>query len=365
MVSKKQDILDKLSQLEGRYQELERLLALPSMISDKSQYQQYAKELSSLSDSVRAYREFKRVSKEIEDLQKILNEKGEKEFLELVEKELSDLKAKRANIEVELERLLSSEDSEIDKDIIMEIRAGTGGSEASLFAFDLNRMYTKYATNKGWQVELLSSHPTELGGFKEIIFSVKGKGAYKRLGLESGVHRVQRVPTTESSGRIHTSTATVAVLVEPKDVELKLDPKDLKIDVFRSSGPGGQSVNTADSAVRITYLPTGMVVTCQDERSQLKNKQKALRVLRARLLDIKYREETARVSRLRKAQIGTAERSEKIRTYNFPDRRVTDHRIGKTIHRLDYILEGDMDELIDALISGLFKDESEDTTKRL
>jgi peptide chain release factor 1 len=220
-------------------------------------------------------------------------------------------------------------------------------------------MYTKYAANKSWQIEPLSIHPTELGGFKEVVFSVKGEGAFKRLKFESGVHRVQRIPATESSGRIHTSTATVVILVEPKDVELQLDPKDLKIDVFRSSGPGGQSVNTADSAIRITHLPTGVVVTCQDERSQLKNKQKALRVLRARLLDIKQQDETNKVSKLRKAQIGGAERSEKIRTYNFPDRRVTDHRIGKTIHRLDYILEGDIDELIDALISELPKGESE------
>jgi peptide chain release factor 1 len=270
--------------------------------------------------------------------------------LELVKKELQVLKEKKADLEQQLKQILEGEDKDIGRDVILEIRQGTGGMEAGLFAANLYRMYTQYAANKGWGVENMSASPTELGGFKEIIFSVKGKDAYKRLKFESGVHRVQRVPATEAQGRIHTSTATVAVLVEPQEVDLAIEPKDLRIDTYRSSGPGGQHMQKTDSAVRITHLPTQTVVACQDERSQLKNKTKAIRILRARLLDMRQQEESKKISRERKSQIGSGDRSEKIRTYNFPDRRVTDHRINFTSHRLEAIVDGDLDEISDALI---------------
>jgi len=343
-------MFEELEKLEQRYNELERLLAEPKVASGQSHYSNLAKELSQLSGKVTLFRELKKVVKEIEDLEGVLKEAYEKEFLELARKELDNLKKRKVELGERLKNATSEAEADLDKDIIVEIRAGTGGQEASIFAADLYRMYTKYAARKGWPTEIISSHATELGGYKEIIFGVKGKDAYKMLKFESGVHRVQRVPETEASGRIHTSTATVAVLVEPEEVDLVIDPKDIKIDVFRSSGPGGQSVNTADSAVRITYLPTGMIVTCQDERSQLKNKNKALRVLRARLLKQKIQEEFKRVSQERKSQIGSGDRSEKIRTYNFPDRRVTDHRIGITIHRLEGVLEGDLDEIVESLL---------------
>ncbi|MDD5595045.1 MAG: peptide chain release factor 1, partial [Candidatus Omnitrophica bacterium] len=271
-------------------------------------------------------------------------------FLELASKELEELRIKKAELEEKLKRLLAGEDKDLGKDIIVEIRQGTGGDEAGLFAADLYRMYNKYAATKGWQVELMSASENESGGFKDVSFSVKGKDAFKRLKFESGVHRVQRVPVTEAQGRIHTSTATVAVFVEPEEVDLTIDAKDLRIDTYRSSGPGGQHMQKTDSAVRITHIPTGTVVACQDERSQVKNKTKAMRILRARILDMMQQEEMKKVSRERKAQIGTGDRSEKIRTYNFPDRRVTDHRINFTSHRLEAILEGQLDELSEALI---------------
>ena len=343
-------MLEQLQKIEARYQELENLLVSPEVISDKEQYNKYVKELSGLKDSVLLFRQHKRVSKEIEDLENVLKEKHDKEFLELAKKELQDLEYKKNDLEQRLKDILSGEDKDLSKDIIVEIRHGTGGMEAGLFAADLYRMYTKYVIRKGWSLELMSSHPTGLGGFKEIVFSVKGKGAYKRLQFESGVHRVQRVPTTEAQGRIHTSTATVAVLIEPEDMDLVIEPKDLRIDTYRSSGPGGQHMQKTDSAVRITHLPTGIVVTCQDERSQLKNKTKAMRILGARLLDMRQQEELKRISQARKSQIGSGDRSEKIRTYNFPDRRVTDHRINLTLHRLEAMLEGDLDEMSDALI---------------
>jgi len=280
----------------------------------------------------------------------VLQEKHDREFIELAKKELRDLEAKRTNLEEKLKEVLAGEDEDLGRDIIVEIRQGTGGDEAGLFAADLYRMYTLYAAHKGWSVEPLSANPTEVGGFKEIIFSVKGKEAYKRLKFESGVHRVQRVPVTEAQGRIHTSTATVVVLVEPQEVDLVIEPKDLRIDTYRSSGPGGQHMQKTDSAVRITHTPTGAVVACQDERSQLKNKNKAMRILRAKLLDMKQAEEVKKISQARKSQIGSGDRSEKIRTYNFPDRRVTDHRINFTSHQLEAILEGAMDELSDTLI---------------
>ena len=339
-----------LENIEKRYEDLENLLARPEVVSDQSQYAKFAKELSGLANKVSLYRELKKVSKEIKDLELVLKQGEEREFLELARKELDNLNKRKVDLETQLESILSGDDGGLDKDIIVEIRAGTGGQEASIFAADLYRMYTKYAARKGWSTELISSHATELGGFKEVVFGVKGKEAYRMLKFESGVHRVQRVPETEASGRIHTSTATVVILVEPEEVELVIDPKDIKIDVYRSSGPGGQSVNTTDSAVRITHLTTGMIVSCQDERSQLKNRNKAMRVLRARLLEQKIQEEFKKVSRERKSQIGSGDRSEKIRTYNFPDRRITDHRIGLTVHRLEDVLEGNLDEITQTLL---------------
>ncbi|MEW5758539.1 MAG: peptide chain release factor 1 [Candidatus Omnitrophota bacterium] len=345
--------------LEKRFNELEELLSDPVTLSDKVKYQNLAKEHSVLSAILKKYHQFNRIDSEIISLEKTLKEKHDVDFLALAEEELTSLVNKKNELLNELEIYLYGSNDDLDKDVIIEIRAGTGGNEASLFAADLYRMYTKYAALHNWKVEIMSSHPTELGGFKEIIFSISGHDAFRRLKFESGVHRVQRVPATEASGRIHTSTVTVAVLVEPKEIDFEINPKDLKIDVFRSSGPGGQGVNTTDSAVRITYLPIGMVVTCQDERSQLKNKAKAMRVLRAKLLDAKQSEETRKISEARKSQIGTGERSEKIRTYNFPDRRVTDHRIGLTIYQLDKVMEGEIDEFVD----GLLKNELEEIKK--
>jgi len=343
-------MVEQLEKIQKRYEELEHLLASYETVSDKEQYNKYAKELSDLKDTVSFFREYKRINREIKELESALGEKHDHEFLALVRSELEDLRHKKLDLEQKLKDVLKGEDETAGKDVIVEIRQGTGGMEAGLFAADLYRMYTKYAARKGLAVEPMAAHPTELGGFKEIVFSVKGKDAYKRLRFESGVHRVQRVPTTEAQGRIHTSTATVAVLIEPEEVDLAIDPKDLRIDTYRSSGPGGQHMQKTDSAVRITHLPTGTVVTCQDERSQLKNKNKAMRILRAKILDMRQQEESRKISEARKSQIGSGDRSEKIRTYNFPDRRVTDHRINLTLHQLEAILEGDLDELSDALI---------------
>jgi peptide chain release factor 1 len=342
--------LNELEEIEKRYVELEKLLVLPEVISDKNQYNQYAKEISRISDVVHLYRKFKHYKAEIAKLEQTLKEKHDQEFLLLVENEIKDLREKSRGCLAKINQKVKQESEEEDKDVILEIRAGTGGQEASLFASDLYRMYTKYAQKRGWVTEMLASHPTELGGFKEVIFSIRGKEAFGRLKWESGVHRVQRVPATETQGRIHTSTATVAVLVEPESAELQINPGDLRIDVFRSSGHGGQSVNTTDSAVRVTHLPTGLVVTCQDERSQLKNKNKALRVLRARLMERIRQQEAKKISEDRKLQVGTGERSEKIRTYNFPDHRVTDHRINLTLYKLESVMEGNLDDISEQLI---------------
>ena len=339
----------KLEKIEKRFRELEHFLADARMMADKVQYQKLAKELSDITPLIHLLHEHQKIASQTNELKKLLKEKHDKEFEELAKLEIQELEKKEKNLETKLGDLLNASKSEQGKDIIIEIRAGTGGAEASLFAGDLFRMYTKYAAQKGWKAEVMSNHPSEAGGFKEVILSIGGKEASRRLMWESGVHRVQRVPTPEASGRIHTSAATVAVLFEPEEVELTIDPKDLRIDVYRSSGPGGQSVNTTDSAIRITHLPTGTVVTCQDERSQLKNKMKAMRVLRARILDKMRQEATDKTSQERRTQIGTGDRSEKIRTYNFPDRRVTDHRIGFTSHQLAKIMDGDLDELTDAL----------------
>lgn len=344
-------MLDRLAKIEKRYEELESLLARQEIINDRSLYNKYAKELADLKEKVDLFREYKKVEKELEELAGLLKQGHDSDFLELARKELEDLKAKKSALEEALKNSLCPQDKDLNRDVIVEIRQGTGGDEAGLFAADLYRMYLQYAQQKGWEVEVLSSSPSELGGFKEIIFAVKGKDAYKRLRFESGVHRVQRVPVTEAQGRIHTSTATVAVLLEPQEVDLVIEPKDLRIDTYRSSGPGGQHMQKTDSAVRITHIPTGIVVSCQDERSQIKNKSKAMRILRAKLLDLKEEQERRKITQERRLQIGSGERSEKIRTYNFPDRRITDHRIGFTTHRLEEVLDGDLDELSDALLS--------------
>lgn len=339
-----------LEKLENRYRELEQLLGSNEVVSDKEKYSKYAKELSDITAPVQLFRRYRDILKQREDLKAILKEKHDNDFLELAEAETLELENKKAELEQKLKEALFVEDKDAGADVIVEIRQGTGGDEASLFAADLYRMYSQYAASKGWNIEPMSASMKELGGIKEIIFSVKGRDAYRRLKFESGVHRVQRVPETEAQGRIHTSTATVAVLVEPKQVDLIIEPKDLKIDTYRSSGPGGQHMQKTDSAVRITHLPSGIAVACQDERSQLKNKTKALRILGARILAIKREEEIKKISQDRRSQIGSGDRSEKIRTYNFPDRRVTDHRINLTLHKLEAILDGDLDELSDGLI---------------
>lgn len=341
---------EQLEKLEKRYGELEVLLSSPDVLADQSLCNRYAKELSDLKDAVSLFREKKKVVSEIDGLMHLLQEKHEPGLVELAKNELADLRSRLVGIEQKIKDELTVEDKDAKKDIIVEIRQGTGGLEAALFAADLYRMYTKYAAQKGWTIEAMSSHPTEVGGFKEIVFSVKGKGAYPRLKFESGVHRVQRVPATEAQGRIHTSTATVAVLIEAEEVDIVIEQKDLKIDTYRSSGAGGQCVQKTESAIRITHMPSGLVVTCQDERSQVKNKAKAMRILRTRLLDLKKQEEIKKMTQERRSQMGSGDRSEKIRTYNFPDRRVTDHRINFTLHRLEAILEGDLDELFDALL---------------
>ncbi|UCB57196.1 MAG: peptide chain release factor 1 [Candidatus Omnitrophota bacterium] len=347
-------MFERLQEIEKRYNQLQELLARPETLQDKKLYPRYARELAGLSLTVDRYKQYKVLLKEIENIETMLANKehhGEKEFLKLAKEELDQLNEKKKDLELQLEEMLLEEEDSIHKNIILEIRAGTGGEEAALFCADLYRMYTKYAAKCGWKMELLSSRPTAIGGVKEVIFSLQGEGVFKKLKYESGVHRVQRVPQTETSGRIHTSAVSVAVLPEPQEVELKLDPKDIKIDVYRSTGPGGQGVNTTDSAVRITHFPTGIVVSCQDERSQMKNKAKAMRVLRARLLNKMQTDQKKEISQARKSQVGTGDRSEKIRTYNFPDSRVTDHRIGFTLHKLELVLEGNLEEIVQALIS--------------
>jgi len=344
-------MFSQLEKLEKRYIEIEQLLGSQDAFTDMAQYGKLVKELSDLKGVVVLFREYKKVAKETEDLEtELSSETQDEEFLELIRKELRELVSKKAGLEEKLKKSLSGEDKDLGRDVIVEIRQGTGGLEAGLFAGELYRMYTQYAANKGWKTELMSSNESELGGLKEVIFSVKGKDAYKRLKFESGVHRVQRVPSTESQGRVHTSTATVVILVEPKEVDFVIEAKDLRIDTYRASGPGGQHMQKCDSAVRITHIPTNTVVACQDERSQLKNKNKAMRILRARIMDARQLEESKKISQERKSQIGSGDRSEKIRTYNFSDRRVTDHRINLSLYRLGQILDGELDELSDALI---------------
>ncbi len=352
-------MLEKLEKSQERYGELENLLADPKIISDQTQYQKLAKEFSGLSGIVNMYHKFQNVNKQIEDLNAVLVDENDQEFKELAQTELIELQQKSEELKSSLYDLVNPKKEEKNRDLIFEIRAGTGGEEASLFAADLYRMYSKYADQKGWKVDQISAHDSETGGFKEVIFSISGDGAEKHLKFESGAHRVQRVPSTEASGRIHTSAATVAVLFEAEEVDIEVDPADVKVDVFRSSGPGGQSVNTTDSAIRLTHMPTGIVVICQDERSQLKNKYKAMRVLRARLLDQRERESIEKASKDRKLKVGSGDRSEKIRTYNFPDRRITDHRIGFTTYKLPAVLDGDLDEIAEALIRAELEESEE------
>ena len=341
---------ERLELLKQRFEEINGRLADPEVIGDTRAYRELVRERSSMEDAVTAYDGYLALNRQLAEAREMLGEESDPEMAELVEAEIADLESALEEKRDELRLLLLPRDEMADRDVIVEIRAGTGGNEAAIFAGDLFRMYARYAENMKWKVEPLSKSPSDMGGFKEVIFSVRGKEVWPRMKFESGVHRVQRVPVTESGGRIHTSTATVAILPEAQDVEVTVDPNDLKVDVFRSTGPGGQSVNTTDSAVRITHKPTGMVVSCQDEKSQLQNKEKALRILKARLLEAVRRERQEEEARRRRSQVGTGERSEKIRTYNFSQGRVTDHRIGLTLHKLQAVLEGDLEDLADALL---------------
>ncbi len=343
--------LEKLKGIEERYVELEEQLADPQVYSDYERYKKLAKEKADIEPIVEKFRELQKVLDGIKEAKEIVESDADEELVELAKEELKELEKQQEELERELKILLLPKDPNDEKNIFLEIRAAAGGEEAALFAADLFRMYSRYAERKGWKVQMLDANVTGRGGFKEVVALIEGKGAYSRLKYESGVHRVQRIPETESGGRIHTSTATVAVLPEVEEAEVEIKPEDLRIDVFRASGAGGQHVNVTDSAVRITHLPTGIVVQCQDERSQHKNKEKALRILRAKLKEMMERQRQEEISEQRRQQVGTGERSEKIRTYNFPQNRVTDHRIGLTLYRLEDILDGDLDEIIDALVA--------------
>jgi peptide chain release factor 1 len=340
---------ERIDQILSKFDELTEQLGDEAILSDPKRFQAVAKERADLEKAVLVAKQLGDVYRTLEQDREVIEANDDPEIVELARSELEELESKRERLEADLKLLLVPHDPSDHKNTIIEIRAGTGGEEANLFAADLMRMYTRYAENKGWKIEILSSNPTGIGGLKEVIFMVHGEDAYGTLKYERGVHRVQRVPATESSGRLHTSAVSVAVLPEAEDVDVEINPKELRIDVFRSSGPGGQSVNTTDSAVRITHLPTGLVVSCQDEKSQHKNKDKALKVLRARLLEKAQRKQEAKLSEERKSQIGSGDRSAKIRTYNFPQQRVTDHRIGLTLHRLTEVLDGDLDKVISTL----------------
>jgi len=342
-------MFEKLESTVARYQELNRLLGDPALFNDNQRAVELAQEHASLTELVETYQRYRQVVAEQAEAIALLNSDEEPDLVALAREEIGQLEQERADLEARLHRLLVPKDPNDERDVIVEIRAGTGGDEAGLFAADLFRMYTRYAENHNWKVDLLNSHESGIGGFKEVIFEVRGRGAYSRLKYESGVHRVQRVPTTESQGRIHTSTATVAVLPEMDEVEVDIRPDELRIDVFRAGGPGGQSVNTTDSAVRITHLPTGIVVSSQDQKSQLQNKVKGMQILRARLYDAERRKQNEAQEAARRSQVGSGERAEKIRTYNFPQNRVTDHRIGKTLYQLETVLTGDLDEFINEL----------------
>ena len=343
--------LQRLETLEKRFEELEARLGDPEVIRVQEEYQKLRKEHAELTPLIQTFRRFRQVQKELADSQTLFQEETDEELKALAKEEIETLKAQAGSLEEELRLLLLPKDPNDEKNVLLEIRAGTGGEEAALFAADLFRMYSRLAERHRWKVEVLSHSPTGIGGLKEVIASISGNRVYSRLKYESGVHRVQRVPVTESQGRIHTSAVTVAILPEAEEVEVAISPEELRVDVFRSSGPGGQSVNTTDSAVRITHLPSGLVVTCQDEKSQHKNKAKALKVLRARLLDLKQQEQHQQIAQERKTQVGTGDRSERIRTYNFPQSRITDHRIGYSYHglKMEAALDGELDELIQAL----------------
>jgi peptide chain release factor 1 len=343
-------VFERLQALEDRYEKLNQLLSDPEVINNPNKLREYSKESADLEETVTTYREYKSVVSAWREAKSMLEEEKDPEMKEMIRAEIADLEARKASLEERLKILLIPKDPNDEKNVVVEIRAAAGGDEAALFAGDLYKMYTRYAESQGWRVEVIEASPNEIGGFKEIIFMINGKGAYSKLKFENGAHRVQRVPETESGGRIHTSTATVAVLPEAEEIEVEINEKDIRVDTFASSGPGGQSVNTTMSAVRLTHIPTGIVVSCQDEKSQIKNKEKAMKVLRARIYD-KYRKEAeAEYAATRKSAIGTGDRSERIRTYNFPQSRVTDHRIGLTLQKLDQVLNGKLDEIIDALI---------------
>ena len=344
------EVVNKLAALEARHEELTRALADPAIFGDQDRYQRVAREHAGLTGVVSAYQEYRKIAREIEDAE-ALSREADLEIRQLAASEKTALVERQTRLGREIEQQLIPKDPRDDRNVIVEVRAGTGGDEAALFAGDLLRMYIRYAERHGWKSEVLSSSPTGLGGFKEAVIAIQGRGAYSRLKYESGVHRVQRVPATEASGRFHTSTATVAVLPEAEEVDVVIRPVELRLDTYRAGGAGGQNVNKVETAVRITHLPTGIVIACQDERSQHQNREKAMRILRAHLLERAIEQQQAEITQTRRQQVGTGERSEKIRTYNFPQDRVTDHRIGKTLHDLPTVLDGDLDELIEALVS--------------
>jgi peptide chain release factor 1 len=344
-------MLEKLEALKDKYIELSEKISDPETFSDSQKLQKLMKEQAQLEPLVSKYNEYMEVFTQLSDSKAMLNEKLDEDFREMVKEEVKELSAHEEELMQEIKILLLPKDPNDDKDVIVEIRAGVGGDEAGLFAGDLLRMYLRYAERQGWKTEFITVNDQGVGGYKEAIFSIKGKGAYSKLKYESGVHRVQRVPATESSGRIHTSSATVAVLPEVDDIDIEINPNEVRVDVFRSSGNGGQCVNTTDSAVRLTHIPTGIVISCQDEKSQLKNKDKAFKVLKARLYDLHQQEQNAEMADARKSQVGSGDRSERIRTYNFPQGRVTDHRIGMTLYKLDSFLDGDIVEMLEALLT--------------
>ena len=343
-------MLDKLNKLKERYAFLTEEIGKSEVISKRDEWQKLVKEHAEIEPIVLKFDEYEANASQIAELKQMLKEENDPEMHDMIKEELSALNEAQPNLESELKLMLVPKDPNDDRNVVLEVRAGTGGEEAALFGMDLLRMYQRYAERRGYKTEMLSTNFTEMGGVKEVVMLISGKGAYSRLKYESGVHRVQRVPETESGGRIHTSAATVAVLPEAEDVDVEINPNDIRCDVYRASGNGGQCVNTTDSAVRLTHIPTGLVVTCQDEKSQLKNKEKAMKVLKSRLYELAVSEQEKELSENRKSQVGSGDRSERIRTYNFPQGRVTDHRIGLTLYKLEAFLDGDMDEIIDALI---------------